>query len=82
MKASQEARFSLDRKYDKIAVYALTYKEAFDLLDKREHTKRKSWTVNGGWSVPNPGKDWMNDLEQYLMTPERWRQRIQSAVKS
>jgi len=100
MKASQEARFSLDRKYERIAnlllafvwhvedpskacVYALNYEEAFRLIDKRGHTKRDSWTVKGGWSVPNPGPDdWLRDLEPYRMTPDRWRDRIQSAAQS
>jgi hypothetical protein len=98
MKASQEARFSIDRKYERIAnlilafvwhvedpakacVYALTYQEAFRLIDKRGHTTTSSWLVKKGWSVPNPGKEWMKDLEPYRMTPDRWRQRIESAAK-
>jgi hypothetical protein len=98
MKASQEARFSIDRKYERIAnlilafvwhvedpakacVYALTYQEAFRLIDKRGHTRTPSWLVKKGWSVRNPGKEWMKDLEPYRMTPDRWRQRIESAAK-
>lgn len=97
MKASQEARFGLDRKYEKIAglliafvwhvedpskacVYALTYCEAFSLLEKRGHTKTASWTVKNGYSVPNPGDAWLKDLEPYRMTPDRWRERIESAA--
>ena len=97
MKASHEARFSLDRKYQKIAnlllayvrhiqdpskacVYALTYQEAFDLLEKRGHTKTESWIVSNGYSVPNPGSDWLRDLEPYRMTPDRWCQRVKSAT--
>jgi hypothetical protein len=99
LKASKEARFSLDRKYEKIAnlllafvwhiedpsracVYALTYKEAFHLLNKRGHTKTASWIVKKGYSVPNPGADWLKDLERYRMTPERWRERIRSAAET
>jgi|SRR5581483_2011981 len=97
MKASQEARFGLDRKYEKIAglliafvwhvedpsracVYALTYQEAFSLLEKRGHTKTASWTEKNGYSVPNPGEAWLKDLQAYRMTPDRWRERIESAA--
>jgi len=95
---NQEARFSLDRKYEKIAnlimafvwhiedpskacVYALTYEEAFQVLDKREHTKTASWREKNAYSVPNPGPDWLRDLEPYRMRPERWRGRIDSAAR-
>jgi len=98
MKASQKARFSVHRKYERIAnlilafvwhvedpakacVYALTYQEAFRLIHKRGHTKTESWLVKKGWSVPNPGEEWMKDLEPYRMTPDRWRKRIESAAK-
>jgi hypothetical protein len=97
LKASREARFSLDGKYEKIAnlllafvwhiedppkacIYALTYTEAFQLLHKRRHTKTASWTVRKYYTVPNPGADWLKDLETYKMTPERWRERIESAA--
>jgi hypothetical protein len=35
-------------------VYALSYQEAFSLLEKRGHTKTASWTEKNGYSVPNP----------------------------
>jgi hypothetical protein len=71
MKASQEARFSLDRKYEKIAnvllayvwhiedpskacVYALTYREAFDLLQKRGSTETASGRVRNGYAISVP----------------------------
>lgn len=97
MKASQEARFGLDKKYEKIAnlliayvwhiedpakscVYALTYREAFALLDRRGHTKTSSWRIKNGYSVPNPGPDWLRDLDSFRMTPQRWCERIKSAA--
>src|SRR5207248_1606378 len=96
MKASQEARFSLDKKYDKIAnllisyvwyvedpakacVYALSYDEAFALLKKRDHTETDSWRLKNSYSVPKPGPDWLQDLEHYRMTPDRWCDRIRAA---
>jgi len=96
MKASLEARFGLEQKYEKIAnllityvwyvedplktrTYALTYKEAFALLDKRKHTKTQSW-ARGGYSVPNPQGTWLEDLLPYRMTPAKWRDRIRTAA--
>jgi len=97
MKASQEARFGLEKKYERIAnlliayvwyiddpakacVYALTYREAFHLLDKRKHTKTSSWRIKNGYSIPNPGPDWLRDLEPFRMNPNRWCERIKSAA--
>ncbi len=97
MKASQEARFGLEKKYERIAnlliayvwyvedpskacVYALTYDDAFKLLEKREHTNTFSWREKNGYSVPNPGESWLEDLSPYRMTPDRWRERIRSAA--
>jgi len=98
MKASQKARFSLEKKYKKLAnlliayvwhvedpakacVYALTYREALALLDKRRHTKTDSWRKKNGYSVPNPGPDWLRDLEPFRMSPKSWGERIRSALR-
>ena len=62
----------------KACVYALTYTEAFDLLDKRKHTKTPSWRKKNSYTVRNPSPDWLRDLQPYRMTPERWRQRVES----
>jgi len=52
-------------------VYALTYREAVSLLEKRGHTKTSSWIDKGGYTVPNPGESWLEELRLYKMTPGR-----------
>ena len=97
MKASKEARFSLEQKYKKIAnllvtfvwhlenpaktcIYALTYNQAFEMLNSRGHCETFSWREKHGYSVPNPSGSWLEELEPYRMTPFNWRERICSAA--
>ena len=99
MKASKEARFGVEQKYEKISnllitfvwhlenptktrIYALTYEEAFGMLHSRGHCDTASWRDKGGYSVPNPGSSWLEELEPYRMTAERWRSRITTATNS
>jgi hypothetical protein len=97
LKANEKARFGIDRKYEKIPnllmvyawhvstdapeLYALTYSEAFGLLDKRGHTKRASWTEKGAWTL-KVNDEWRKMLSPYLMQPEQWGPKILSVCKA
>jgi hypothetical protein len=96
LKANEEARFGINRKYEKIPnllmVYAwdvstdaptlcaLTYPEAVNLLDQRGHTKTASWTDKGGYSL-KVNDVWRKMLAPYRMQPETWRAKILSVCK-
>jgi hypothetical protein len=96
LKTNQDARFSLYRKYEKFpnllmvyawnisgdtrALYALTYYEAKELLQKgtkgKDHTKSNSWTKeNGGYHV-RASPAWQKLLEPYQMKSGQWREKI------
>jgi hypothetical protein len=86
LKANEEARFGLYKKYEKIpnllmvyawyvstdapVLLALTYAEAFAFLEERGHSKRSSWVDKGGWSL-TVNDDWRKKLSDYQMEPEK-----------
>jgi hypothetical protein len=60
-----------------VEIYAMTYKEAFSILDKRRHTLTESWTKkNGGYTIPNVNGSLREDLQSYRMGPGKWRDRL------
>ena len=94
LKANEEARFGLDKKYEKIPnllmvyawhvstdvpeLHALTYAQAFALLQDRGHTERSSWTEKGVWTL-RVNVNWRERLSDYQIKPdepEKWKQRI------
>ena len=97
LKANEEARFGLDKKYehtpnllmvyawyvsnDSPQLYALTYSEAEALLSKRGHTKKPTWTVKGTWSL-RVNDPWLRMLSPYRMQPDKWRKKILSVCKA
>jgi len=60
-------------------VYALTYDEALDILDKKGYSKTDSWTKGGRYFVRNAGKELREYLSQHKMTPERWLEKLKAA---
>ncbi len=92
MKASLNQVFSLFSKYkkfndmiiayvwnadknEKCITYALTYDEAFQICKKLGWTETTSWE-RGGYSTTKPSKRAIKLLEQYKMTPEKWKNKI------
>jgi len=59
-------------------VYALTYKEALEIVKTKPYVTSKSWIDEGGYSVTHAGAELKEMLEQYRMNPEKWHQRLQS----
>ena len=59
-------------------VYALTYKEALEIVKSKPYFTSKSWIDKGGYSVTHAGAELKEKLKGYRMTPEKWHQRLQS----
>lgn len=59
-------------------VYALTYKEALEIVKSKPYVNSKSWIDEGGYSVTHAGAALKEKLKGYRMTPEKWHQRLQS----
>jgi len=59
-------------------VYALTYKEALEIVKSKPYITSKSWVEDGGYSVTHAGAELKEMLMQYRMTPRKWHQRLQS----
>jgi hypothetical protein len=56
-------------------LHALSYAEAFRLLDSRKHTKTDSWLVDGRYSL-RVGSSWRERLAPYRMQPRDWASKI------
>ena len=60
-----------------VEIYAMTYMEAFSILDKRRHTLTESWNKkNGGYTIPNVKGSLREELQKYRMGPGKWRDRL------
>ncbi len=59
-------------------VYALTFKDALQVLEKKGYAKTDSWKNGGYYFVRNAGVDLKRILEPYKMTPKRWREKLQA----
>jgi hypothetical protein len=57
------------------AVYALTYDEAFRIIQSKGYVNTPSWG-RGGYSVTHAGHELKQMLAPFRMTPERWTQRL------
>lgn len=62
----------------KSKVYALTYKEALQIIQSKPYVTSKSWTEDDGYSVTHSGEALKEMLEPYQMTRDRWHQRLQT----
>ncbi len=59
-------------------VYALTFNDALQVLEKKGYAKTDSWKNRGYYFVRNAGVDLKKILEPYKMTPDRWREKLQA----
>ncbi len=91
LKAHSDERFSLHGKYADVAnlllvyawrvqsnepeLYALTYREAFDLLRAAGHTETSSWRDQKHYSL-TAGESWRDRLRPYRMGPGMWRKKL------
>ena len=67
------------RDSNKSAVYALTYDEAYQIMEANKHTNTPSWQQEkGGFSITHSGTKVKNALLRFRMTPEKWRERFRS----
>lgn len=62
-------------------IYALTYSEAFKMAEEMGWTNTNNWQERGKYSSTNPGRKIVNLIEQYKMTPEKWRKKVKNTGK-
>lgn len=58
------------------SVYALTFDEAFRIVQTKGYVKTHSWRELGGYSVTHAGSELRQMLAPYRMTPERWELKL------
>lgn len=92
LKVALDKSFSINRKYSKIRdlliayvwslgepgepkIYALTHDETVNVAKEMGYTKTPSWKT-GSYATTNPSTKLVSLLTPYMMTPERWRDRI------
>jgi len=59
-------------------VYALTFRDALQVMEKKGYTKTDSWTKRGYYFVRSAGPQLRDLLEPYKMTTERWQEKLQA----
>lgn len=57
---------------EKAAVYALTYEDAYRIIEAKGYAKTHSWRELGGYSVTHAGSALRQMLAPFRMSPERW----------
>lgn len=62
----------------KSCVYALTYREALRIVEKKPYVKSDAWLKDGRYTVVHAGVELKEMLEPYRMTQDRWQQRLQT----
>jgi len=60
------------------SIHALTFDEAVSVLNQRGYSKTDSWKRDGYYFVKKASAELKDALEPFLMTPERWKLRLQS----
>lgn len=60
------------------AVYALTYDEAFRIIQTKGYVKTHSWRELGGYSVTHAGSELREMLAPFQMSPERWELKLEA----
>jgi hypothetical protein len=59
-------------------VYALTFRDAMQVMEKKGYAKTDSWTKRGYYFVRSAGPELKEILEPYKMTAERWQKKLQA----
>ena len=59
-------------------VYALTFSDAMQVMEKKGYAKTDSWTRKGYYFVRSAGAELKEILEPYKMTTERWQEKLQA----
>jgi hypothetical protein len=59
-------------------VYALTFSDALQVMEKKGYAKTYSWTKKGYYFVRSAGSELKEILEPYKMTTERWQEKLQA----
>jgi hypothetical protein len=57
-------------------VYALTFNDALQVMEKKGYAKTDSWTKNGYYFVRSAGPELKEILKPFKMTAEKWRERL------
>jgi hypothetical protein len=60
------------------AVYALTYDEAFRIIQAKGYVNTHSWREMGGYSVTHAGYELRQMLAPFRMSPECWGLKLQA----
>lgn len=63
---------------ERSVVYALTFKDALQVMQKKGYSKTDSWTKKGYYFVRSAGPELEKMLEPYKMTTERWQEKLQA----
>jgi hypothetical protein len=59
-------------------VYALTFSDAMQVMEKKGYLKTDSWTKRGYYFVRSAGTELKEILEPYKMTTKRWQEKLQA----
>jgi hypothetical protein len=59
-------------------VYALTFSDAMQVMEKKGYAKTDSWTKRGYYFVRSAGPELKEMLKPYKMTTERWQEKLQA----
>ena len=59
-------------------VYALTFSDALQVMEKKGYAKTESWTKKGYYFVRSAGPELKEMLEPYKMTTKRWQEKLQA----
>jgi hypothetical protein len=63
---------------DRSVVYALTFSDAMQVMEKKGYAKTDSWTKKGYYFVRSAGPELKEMLKPYKMTTERWQEKLQA----
>jgi hypothetical protein len=59
-------------------VYALTFKDALQVMKEKGYVETDSWTKKGYYFVRSAGVELKEILEPYKMTTKRWQEKLQA----
>lgn len=62
--------------------YAMDYNQALSIAETMRWLETKSWVEDGIYAVPTPSRKLVGLLEPYIMTPERWWERLLEGVSA
>jgi hypothetical protein len=60
-------------------IYALSYDEAFRIIQTKRYVNTRSWKELGGYSVTHAGSELKQMLAPFRMSPESWQQKLKMA---